>query len=150
MKVYNKDKTIELKEYDLEKGYLKNDTMLVHYPEVQAVEEQYHRELIKEYDNGGKSYRRVIDVEGVEYKPARDEEEEIYVYIPYTEEELLENKKNELRNRREQECFSIINRGSLWYATLTDEQVEELNKWYLLWLDVTLTLIQPVKPSWLE
>ena len=65
---------------------------------------------------------------------------------PKTQEEIIE----ELRQRREQECFTIINRGSLWYATLTDEQVEELNKWYRDWLNVTDTLIVPDKPIWLK
>lgn len=65
---------------------------------------------------------------------------------PKTQEEIIE----ELRQRREQECFSIINRGSLWYATLTDEQVEELNKWYQNWLDCTETLEIPKKPEWLK
>ena len=150
MKVYNQEKTKLLEEYDLNKGYLKEDILITHYDEIEAVEEQFHYETIKEYENGGKDVIKVIDVAKVEYKPARDEEEKIYVYIPYTEEEILENKKNELRAIREQECFSIINRGSLWYATLADEQVEELNKWYQNWLDCTETLEIPKKPEWLK
>ena len=55
-----------------------------------------------------------------------------------------------LRNRREQECFPIINRGSLWYAHLTEEQINELNAWYSAWLDVTETLEVPEYPEWLE
>ena len=54
-----------------------------------------------------------------------------------------------LRNRREQECFPVINRGALWYDTLTPEQLEELQKWYTSWLDVTETLEEPIKPEWL-
>jgi hypothetical protein len=65
-------------------------------------------------------------------------------------EDLRIAKLEKLRVRREQECFSIINRGSLWYATLTDEQVEELNKWYQNWLDCTETLEIPEKPEWLK
>ena len=150
MKVYNQDKTQILEEYNLEKGYLKEDTITHHYDEVQAVEEQFHYETIAEYPNGGKEVEKVIDVEGVEYKPARDEVEIILVYILYTEEELLENKKNSLRLRREEECFSIINRGKLWYDNLTEEQIAELDVWYNEWLNVTITLEVPEKPEWLK
>lgn len=64
-------------------------------------------------------------------------------------EDLKIEKILELRTKREKECFSIINRGTLWYATLTDKQVEELNVWYKSWLDVTETLEEPIKPEWL-
>lgn len=150
MKVYNKDKTKILTEYDLEKGYLKEDTLITHYDEVKAIEEQFHYETIREYANGGKDVIKVIDVAKVEYKPARDEEEKIYVYIPYTQEELLERKKEQLRARREQECFSIINRGSLWYDNLSGVQLEELEEWYHKWLMAPQTLEVPEKPEWLK
>ena len=63
-----------------------------------------------------------------------------------TEEEVLDN----LRALREEECFPIINRGQLWYNTLTTEQIEELNDWYQAWLDVTETKTVPEKPNWLK
>lgn len=65
--------------------------------------------------------------------------------IVLSDEQILMN----LRNQREVECFPIINRGKLWYDTLTTEQVTELNEWYNAWLDVTETRIIPTKPSWL-
>lgn len=150
MKVYNKDKTQILEEYDLEKGHLKEDTITIHYDEVQAVEEQGHYVIIAEYPNGGKEVEWIVDVKGIEYQPERDVEEEIQVYIPYTNEELLENKKNSLRNKRTSECFPIINRGELWYDNLTQRQFEELEKWYNDWLNVTETLEEPIKPSWIK
>lgn len=55
----------------------------------------------------------------------------------------------QLRARREEECFSIINRGALWYQHLTTEKIEELNVWYEAWLDVTETRIVPERPEWL-
>ena len=55
-----------------------------------------------------------------------------------------------LKTRREQECFSIINRGYLWYLQLTDEHIRELNVWYDAWLDVTETLTVPKKPDWID
>lgn len=56
---------------------------------------------------------------------------------------------NDLRKLREEKCFAIINRGSLWYETLTEEQVTELREWYSAWLDVTITFKIPTKPKWL-
>ena len=71
-----------------------------------------------------------------------------------TTEDIL----NDLRTRRENECFSIINRGVLWYNTLTEEQRLELDKWYKEWLDITdkyvegidIETIIPKKPEWLK
>ena len=54
------------------------------------------------------------------------------------------------RKQRETECFPIINRGKLWYDCLTSEQLAELKKWYHDWLDVTETLVIPIKPKWLK
>lgn len=62
------------------------------------------------------------------------------------EERELDN----LRIMREHQCFPIINRGQLWYNTLTEKQKTELNAWYHAWLDVTETNIIPTKPSWLD
>lgn len=61
---------------------------------------------------------------------------------PISEEERL-------RGRRSYECFEIINRGMLWYNSLTAQQLEELAVWYKSWLDVTDTKKIPQKPSWL-
>ena len=70
-----------------------------------------------------------------------------------TKEEVLDL----LRTRREEECFPIINRGSLWFEQLTEAQKAELKTWYKSWLDITdkyvdgmdyLSLI-PTKPNWL-
>ena len=54
-----------------------------------------------------------------------------------------------LRKQREIECFAIVNRGMVWYDTLTAEQKQELAEWYRAWLDVTDTRVIPTKPSWL-
>ena len=70
--------------------------------------------------------------------------------IPYDNtEDLKQAKLQELRGKRASECFPIINRGQLWYNTLTEKQLKELNKWYQEWLDVTDTLKEPEKPEWL-
>ena len=56
----------------------------------------------------------------------------------------------ELRQRREVECFSIINRGKLWYDMLTPQQITTLNNWYMDWLRVTNTLKPPRRPRFLN
>lgn len=57
---------------------------------------------------------------------------------------------NKLRRQREETCFDIVNRGMVWYDTLTVEQKEELAEWYRAWLDVTETRKIPQRPSWLK
>lgn len=57
--------------------------------------------------------------------------------------------KAEYRRRRELECFPIINRGQLWYDTLSEGQLSELKNWYQAWLDGTNTQTIPKKPEWL-
>ena len=57
--------------------------------------------------------------------------------------------KDILRVRRAGECYAVVNRGQLWYDTLTFEQKEELKAWYRAWLDVTETLEAPSKLEWL-
>lgn len=58
--------------------------------------------------------------------------------------------KGRLKNRRQKECFPVINRGVLWYNKLTNEQYIELLNWYNAWLDVTETLVAPTAPKWLN
>lgn len=70
--------------------------------------------------------------------------------VEKTAVELLEDKQNALRARREKECFPIINRGQPWYDRLTDGHRAELESWYSAWLDVTETLVAPAKPSWVK
>ena len=77
--------------------------------------------------------------------------------IPFTETELKEQLQGvkeaelqSLRKRRESECFTVINRGQLWYDTLATLQKLELGEWYAAWLTVTETLIVPDKPLWLS
>lgn len=79
-----------LENYDPDKGYLKKEVKTVHHDAVEGVEEQGHWETVREYPNGGKDVNWVVDIPGVEAKEAWDEEVILYVYVPYTEEELAE------------------------------------------------------------
>ena len=150
MRIFNEAKTQELLEYDLEKGYLKQDVLITHINEQREVKEKSHYEVIREYPNGGKDVKKVIDVEYKPYIAEHDETEDILIYILHTQEELNTIELNKLRQQREVECFPIINRGQLWYDTLTSEQRTELQEWYHAWLDVTETKVIPTKPSWLK
>lgn len=72
------------------------------------------------------------------------------VFDQQQEEALLQEAEvEEIRQRREQECFSVVNRGQLWYELLNEEQKEELKTWYQAWLDATNTGVMPQKPAWL-
>lgn len=76
----------------------------------------------------------------------------------------FDEKLDLLRDMREVDCFPIINRGVLWYNTLTEEQRLELDKWYKEWLNITDTYknayeqnmevdietVIPNKPTWLK
>lgn len=73
---------------DLTLGYLRPGTRTEHHEAVDGVQEVWHYETIAEYPNGGKDIRKVVDVPGVEAKPAWDEEIQIQVYLPYTQDEL--------------------------------------------------------------
>lgn len=97
MKIYNEEKTKILIEEDLnyEEGYLKEDIIINHIAEVKEVKEQGHYETIKEYPNGGKDVKYVIDVPAVIPVEAHDEEEKIYIFKKYTAEELKENKRKQ-------------------------------------------------------
>ena len=65
------------------------------------------------------------------------------------ENRKTEEQKEEYRRRRETECFSVINRGQLWYEGVSLSQLLELRSWYKAWLNVTETMVVPEKPTWL-
>lgn len=100
MRVFNVNKTEELKEYDLNLGHLKKDTLVTHIEAVEGVEGKGHYKTVREYPNGGKDVEWVVDIPRVKAVEEHDETEDILVYIPYTEEELtkinLQIEKREL------------------------------------------------------
>lgn len=63
---------------------------------------------------------------------------------------IIEDPTEVLRRERERVCFSVINRGKLWYDSLTFEQLSELRDWYRKWLNVTVTFEIPNAPTWLN
>lgn len=89
--VYAEDKKTIINEYDLTKGYLKEE--IIELPEQPEIKQEGHYETIKEYPNGGKDVKWVIDKEGQEYKPKRSKA--ITIYIKYTEKEQKIHDANE-------------------------------------------------------
>lgn len=109
-RVFNEDKTQALTEYDLTLGKLVKDKLFVAHHEAvlevvaKTVEEKvaaYQAEgqsveqhngkyflVVAQYPNGGKDIEEIFPTEAVPAKEAYDEYEDIYVYIPYTENEL--------------------------------------------------------------
>lgn len=127
MRVFNEDKTIELKDYDLSLGYTKEDKIITHIEAVEGVDEQGHYETIKEYLNGGKDVEWVVDVPKVEAVEEHDEVEDILVYIPYTEEELtkrqLHKEKRELEAWLKEKDYIGV-KIATGRATISDYQEE--------------------------
>lgn len=87
MEIYNENME-RIDNTDMTIGYLKPSTRTVHHDAVEGVTEVWHYETIAEYPNGGKDVQKVVDVPGVEAKPAWDEDIPIQIYVPYTQEEL--------------------------------------------------------------
>lgn len=84
---------VEIANPDLTLGYLKHETQTVHHDAVAGVEEVSHYETIREYPNGGKDVKKVVDVKAVPAQGAYDEEVEVQRYILYTAEELAAQEK---------------------------------------------------------
>lgn len=110
------------------------------------------------YDANGNKGILVSDIPEDEFSRFQ-EFMEAYKYYPDNGEVKFDHTKytsiihkkelDELRYRRQKECFDIVDRSQLWYNSLTEEQLSELTEWYNAWLKVTETLTPPEKPAWL-
>lgn len=60
-----------------------------------------------------------------------------------------EREKDEIRFERSRVCFPVVNRGQLWYDTLTESEKNEIKEWYQKWLDAPETGVVPEMPKWL-
>ncbi len=172
MRIFNQTKTIELNsdELDLTLGHLVAEKLFIqHHEEAEAVPAKSAEEIAAEmqssgkqveviggkfyevkkvYNNGGRHVEEIKAQPAIPAVEAWDEYEDIQVYAPYTEEELLEIKKQELREWREK-YFTIIDRA-VWYDCLTEEQKAEVREFRQKLLDITLTLEKPVVPECVE
>lgn len=84
---------VEIASPDLTLGYLKQEIKTIHHNAVAGVEEVSHYETIREYPNGGKDVKKVVDVKAVSAQDAYDEEVEVQRYVLYTADELAAQEK---------------------------------------------------------
>jgi hypothetical protein len=108
MRIFNTE-NIELIEPDLSKGKLVSDRRFVaHHTAIDYVPDQFHYEVVKEFPNGGKEVKKVIDVPGTPAQEAWDEYEDILRFIPFTEIELADNRITELKQKLQDTDFHIL------------------------------------------
>ena len=103
----------EVVDPDLDLGHLDPGKLLVeHHDEVPYEPAEYENQLVTEYDNGGKLYKRVCVKLAVEGVAAWDEYEDVLVYVPYTPEELEEiRRQNEEAEKAKQEAEEAAKRA---------------------------------------
>lgn len=99
MRIFDETKTKELENPDLSKGRLGNDVIVTHHEGREGTQEQGHYEVVAEYPNGGKDVKWIVDIPAVLPVAPYDTEEDIYVYIPYTEKELKQFQIAEIKQR---------------------------------------------------
>lgn len=122
------------------------------------------RELRELFKYNGKTYEALTDIPESTQQAShiRYKDEDGIDVLEWTYEDntnyvaqQLERKTQYWRHQREIVCFPIINRGTIWYNTLTQEQKDELSIWYQDWLDITVDInleempIIPEYPNWL-
>lgn len=108
MRIFDSN-NIEILEPDIAKGRLIEDRIFIkHHEAVEGVPDQFHYEVIKEYPNGGRDVKKVIDVPGVRASEAWDEYEDILRFIPFTETELAVNRIEELKQMLQDTDFHIL------------------------------------------
>lgn len=82
-------------EPDLALGRLVDDVEIVHHDAIAGVQQVSHYVPIEHLANGSTIVDEVIDVPGVEPKPAWDETVPIQRYIKYTQDELDEQARQQ-------------------------------------------------------
>ena len=145
MRIFDITKTNELTDIDLEKGYLKADTLTTTIPEVEAVTvEQKAKELsaqgkevaeingkmyeVTSKNEIGQTVSRIVETPAI---PAHDEVEEIGIYIPYTEEELKKNAEAKYKQTVEmliRERYSLSDEFAI--LRQRDDKPEEFAEYY--------------------
>lgn len=80
---------------DLTLGRLVDDVEIVHHDAIAGVQQVSHYVPIEHLANGSTIVEEVIDVPGVEPKPAWDETVPIQRYIKYTQDELDEQARQQ-------------------------------------------------------
>jgi hypothetical protein len=99
MKVYNQEKTFELSYYDLEKGYLVGDKLVVMHHEAKGAFDGVGHYKTTTYPNGGVDKEWIWDIPPSNAEDAWDETEDILVYLPFTKEEMEAKRADEIKAR---------------------------------------------------
>ena len=119
MKVIDETGAVLTAEPDLEAGYLVEDVEVVHHEAVEAVAEQWHREVATLPDGSPAIYYRdgkeigrdtvkVIDVPGIPAQPAWEEEVPVLRYIRYTAEELAQREAEKEKAEARQKAIDAL------------------------------------------
>ena len=97
---------LQIENIDQALGRLVEEKLFIaHHEAVDAIKEEGHWVTVAEYPNGGKDVEWIVDVAGAEAVEAWDEYEDIYRYVPYTDDELAsiaEAEANDPERRLEQ------------------------------------------------
>lgn len=122
---------ISMENADVTKGvFIEERLFIAHHDAVEAKAEEGHREVVREYPNGGKDIEWIVDVPATEAKEAYDEYETILRYIPFTEKDLDQQEILKLKRKLTETDYCIIKiaEGS---ATLDEysEIISERKKW---------------------
>lgn len=132
MRVFNEDKTIELNDYDLEKGYLKNDKLFIaHHEAEDGVDGVTRYEVVSESQNG-RSIKKVTVVEPIPPKKEYDEYEDIQVYIPYAESELARREIIDLKGKLRDTDYQAIKYAE---GQISEEEYAEIKAQRQAWRD---------------
>lgn len=120
MRILDKDNN-EITSPDFEKGYLKNETIVIkHHEAVEAKHGKSHIEVVKEYDNGGKDVITVWDEKPTEAKAAYDETEEIQRYILYSADELAKIAKEKEETEAKETKLNSLYNADMTFSDVVD------------------------------
>lgn len=126
MKVYDENLMVELKEYDLTKGHLEDAQIVSKHHE--ATPRKFHYEIMEHDSIEGLRH----EVEDAPAQPAWDEYEAVKRYVPYTEEELAEEKAK-------QEAMKKAQSEAEFKAQAEKEQAEKIARIDAIDAQVTYT-----------
>ena len=115
------ENNVEVTNPDLEKGYLRNETIVIrHHEAIEASPGKSHIEVIKTYNNGGKDVITVWDEKPTEAKEAWDETEEIQRYIPYSADELAKIAKKEEEAKNKETKLNALYNADMTFSDVVD------------------------------
>lgn len=124
MKVYDEKLMVELKEYDLTKGYLEDAQIVSKHHE--ATPRKFHLEVMQHDSISGLRH----EVEDAPAQPAWDEYEAVKRYVPYTEEELAEKateaEKKAAEEKARHEAMKKAQAEAEFKAQAEKEQAEKI------------------------